>query len=96
MDGFEVLKWIREHPAFCLLRVIVLASSGQIRDINLAYELGANSFLVKPLEFDQFVEIARRSSAGSKPARPPSCVLCGDSSTQAPPPDRLSSSPPPP
>jgi len=97
MDGFEVLKWIREHQAFCLLRVIVLASSGQIRDINLAYELGANSFLVKPLEFDQFVEIATTLKCWVQTSKAPELrPLPAIPSTQAPPPDRLSSSPPPP
>ncbi len=51
MDGFEVLQWIRQHPQFKALRVIVLTSSEDIYDVNRAYDLGANSFLVKPLEF---------------------------------------------
>lgn len=51
MDGFEVLRWIREHPLFKNLPVVVLTSSDEIRDVNEAYRLGANSFLVKPLEF---------------------------------------------
>src|SRR5438105_5333079 len=55
-DGYEVLKWIRAHPELSALRVIVLTSSEQLRDVNLAYQLGANSFLVKPLEFENFVE----------------------------------------
>src|SRR6267143_3130800 len=59
MDGFEVLKWIRQHPALSLLRVIVLTSSEQIRDVNLAYQLGANSFLVKPLDFENLLELGK-------------------------------------
>src|SRR6266446_1062764 len=47
-DGFEVLTWIRQQPAFKALRIIVLTSSEDIRDVNRAYEFGANSFLVKP------------------------------------------------
>jgi CheY-like chemotaxis protein len=54
MDGFEVLQWIRQHPQFKALRVIVLTSSEDISDVNRAYDLGANSFLVKPLEFVNF------------------------------------------
>ena len=52
MDGFEVLKWVRAHPHFKDLRVVVLTSSSSIRDVNKAYQLGANSFLVKPLELE--------------------------------------------
>jgi CheY-like chemotaxis protein len=59
IDGFEVLKWIREQPELCALRVVVLTSSEEIRDVNLAYQLGANSFLVKPLDFERFVEISQ-------------------------------------
>ncbi len=54
-DGFEVLRWIRSQPGLNGLRVIVLTSSEEIRDVNRAYELGANSFLIKPLDFNQFV-----------------------------------------
>jgi CheY-like chemotaxis protein len=52
MDGFEVLEWIRHHRHFGDLRVVVLTSSKDIRDVKKAYRLGANSFLVKPLEFE--------------------------------------------
>src|ERR1041385_2090882 len=51
MDGFKVLRWIRTHPKLSRLRVVVLTSSENIRDVNLAYSLGANSFLVKPMDF---------------------------------------------
>ena len=52
--GFDVLKWIRAQPSLSAMRVVVLTSSERIRDINLAYELGANSFLTKPLNFIDF------------------------------------------
>ena len=61
-DGFEVLKWIRQRPDFRALRVVVLTSSSNIRDVNLAYQLGANSFLVKPVDFERFVEISQALS----------------------------------
>jgi CheY-like chemotaxis protein len=54
MDGFEVLKWIRRQPGLSSIRVIVLTSSNRIRDVNEAYHIGANSFLVKPTDFEQF------------------------------------------
>jgi len=53
-SGFDVLKWIRGRPSLSSLRVVVLTSSERIRDINQAYELGANSFLTKPLNFVDF------------------------------------------
>jgi CheY-like chemotaxis protein len=59
MDGFEVLQWLRQHPEMKALRVIVLTSSQDIYDVNRAYELGANSFLVKPLEFENYAALTR-------------------------------------
>ena len=59
MDGFEVLRWIREQPELKVLRVLVLTASADMRDVNLAYELGANSFLVKPLNFESFIQICK-------------------------------------
>src|SRR3954447_9263903 len=44
LDGFEVLRWIRTHLQLSRLRVVVLTSSDDVRDVNLAYSLGANSF----------------------------------------------------
>src|SRR6266446_2925519 len=58
-DGFEVLRWIHEQPGLKALRVIVLTSSEDMRDVNEAYELGANSFLVKPMDFENFIEIGK-------------------------------------
>jgi CheY-like chemotaxis protein len=59
MDGFEVLRWIRHQPSLRALRTVVLTSSEDIYDINRAYELGANSFLVKPMEFEHFTEVSK-------------------------------------
>jgi CheY-like chemotaxis protein len=59
MDGFEVLRWIRRQSELSALRVVVLTSSSEIRDVNLAYQLGANSFLVKPADFDDFLRITQ-------------------------------------
>jgi CheY-like chemotaxis protein len=52
MDGFDVLRWIRQDPTLKALRVVVLSSSDDMRDVNTAYKLGANSFLIKPADFD--------------------------------------------
>jgi len=59
MDGFEVLRWIRRQPEFARLCVVMLTASDEIRDVNQAYQLGANSFLVKPLDFWNADELSR-------------------------------------
>jgi len=58
-DGFEVLMWLRREPGLSNLRVIVLTASSDMQDINRAYHLGANSFLVKPVDFKNFVEMSK-------------------------------------
>ncbi len=47
VDGFEFLSWLRREPGLKLIPVIVLSSSNLPRDVKRAYELGANSFVVK-------------------------------------------------
>lgn len=58
VDGFEVLKWIRRQPHLNAMRVVVLTASSDLQSVTRAYELGANSFLVKPLDFSDFVALA--------------------------------------
>src|SRR6266850_4885372 len=58
VDGFEVLKWIRSQPGFKSLIVVVLTSSEQMRDVNDAYHFGANSFLIKPQDFENAINLA--------------------------------------
>jgi CheY-like chemotaxis protein len=58
-NGFEVLEWIRKQRGLSSLRVVVLTTSDEIRDINRAYALGANSFLVKPVDFRDFVQLSQ-------------------------------------
>jgi len=59
MDGYEVLRVVRSRAEFKALRIIVLTSSEDLQDVNKAYELGANSFLVKPLEFENYAAMMR-------------------------------------
>lgn len=47
-DGFAVLRWRRETPSGCQMPVVVFSSSSLPQDINEAYSLGANSYVVKP------------------------------------------------
>lgn len=58
-DGFEVLDWVRQHRDLCRIPVIVLTSSAREADIERACLLGANSFLVKPSDLKERVELAR-------------------------------------
>src|ERR1043166_5469112 len=62
-DGFEVLQWLRSEPQLRRLLVVVLTSSNLQSDVDRAYELGANSYLVKPVEFDQMVNMIQRFEA---------------------------------
>lgn len=56
VDGLEVLKAIRADDRTRTLPVVVLTSSKEDRDVKQAYQLGANSFISKPVEFDSFAE----------------------------------------
>jgi CheY-like chemotaxis protein len=58
VNGLEVLRELKTHPMLQKIPVIVLTSSGEDRDIQKAYELGANSYIVKPVDFEKFVEVA--------------------------------------
>lgn len=56
VDGLEVLRRIRSDERTRLLPVVILTSSNQENDIKDSYELGANSYVRKPVDFEQFVE----------------------------------------
>src|SRR5439155_15477323 len=58
-SGPEVLSWIRKQPQLRYLIVVFLTSSNSSDDVRLAYEAGANSYLVKPVEFTNLVEMIR-------------------------------------
>ncbi len=58
IDGLEVLRQIKAHSRFRSLPVVVLTTSAESADVRAAYELGANSYIVKPVDFDKFVEVA--------------------------------------
>jgi len=57
-NGFDVLQWLRGQPTLSALRVVVLTTSDEIHDVNRAYQLGANSFLTKPVDFRDFVQLS--------------------------------------
>jgi len=53
-SGMDLLREIRQHPLLRVLPVVVLTSSDSTPDIHNAYQLGANSYLVKPISFEEF------------------------------------------
>lgn len=57
--GLEFLDWIRAQPVLKRLPVVVLTSSAQMLDVNRAYEAGANSYVVKPVGFDDLMSLVR-------------------------------------
>lgn len=58
-SGHEVLEWIRQQSRFDGLVVIVLTSSGAQADLNKAYRLGANSYLIKPPTAEELLNMAK-------------------------------------
>ena len=58
-DGREALKEIRADPEFKKIPVVVLTTSKADTDIGVIYELGANSFISKPVSFDSLVEVMK-------------------------------------
>jgi CheY-like chemotaxis protein len=87
IDGFEVLRWIRAQPGIRGMRVVVLSGSDEMRDVNRAYQMGANSFLIKPVDFERFVEVSQalngywlwlsKAPEVSRPVREPGAVKSG-------------------
>ncbi len=59
MDGIEVLKALKENPRTVTHPVVVFTSSNQDIDVVKSYQLGANSYVVKPVQFEKFAETIR-------------------------------------
>ena len=60
MNGFQVLEWVRNQPDFKRLPVIIFSSSDDGKDINQAYDLGANSYLLKPHSSEDLIAVAHK------------------------------------
>lgn len=58
-SGTEVLAWLQQQPVLKRLPVVVLTSSKEYADINNVYDLGANAYMVKPVAFDNLVDIVK-------------------------------------
>jgi len=60
VDGLTMLRELKAHSALQRIPVVVLTTSNEDRDINSAYDLGANSYIVKPVDFDKFMDVAQQ------------------------------------
>lgn len=60
VDGLTVLRELKIHPALQRIPVVILTTSKEDRDINGAYDLGANSYIVKPVDFEKFMHVAQQ------------------------------------
>ncbi|WP_131111843.1 response regulator [Sulfuricystis thermophila] len=58
VHGLEVLAALKREPPLARIPVVVLTTSKDDRDITTAYDLGANSYIVKPVDFTKFMEVA--------------------------------------
>lgn len=60
VNGLEVLKVLKNHPKFRTIPVVVLTTSSESSDVHEAYQLGANSYIVKPVDFEKFLDVAKQ------------------------------------
>lgn len=60
MDGLEVLRRIRSETSTQAIPVVVLSTSSEVKDKTESYRLGANSYIRKPLDFEQFMDMTRQ------------------------------------
>jgi two-component system response regulator len=59
LDGYEVLKRIKSDPRTARIPVVMLTASSEARDVMRNYDMGANSYVIKPVDFEQFVALIR-------------------------------------
>jgi CheY-like chemotaxis protein len=60
INGLEVLEVIKKHPEFKTIPVVILTTSSETSDMKTAYQLGVNSYIVKPVDFDKFMDVAKQ------------------------------------
>ena len=58
VSGLEVLRALKNHPIYKSIPIVVLTTSKEDSDVRSAYDLGANSYIVKPVDFQEFMEVA--------------------------------------
>jgi CheY-like chemotaxis protein len=60
VDGLEVLRRLKQHPTLCVIPVVVLTTSAESADVQAAYQMGVNSYIVKPVEFEKFMDVSEK------------------------------------
>lgn len=60
VNGIEVLRYARQHPVWELVPFVALTTSRENSDIDTIYEIGANSYIVKPLDFSSFCDVVKQ------------------------------------
>jgi CheY-like chemotaxis protein len=60
VSGLDVLRQLKTHPRFSSIPVVVLTTSSEESDVKSAYALGANSYIVKPVDFDKFQHVVQQ------------------------------------
>lgn len=60
IDGLTVLRTLKAHTSLRRIPIVVLTTSLEERDIQSAYDAGANSYIAKPVDFDRFIDMARQ------------------------------------
>lgn len=58
ISGLDVLRALKSHPIYKRIPVVVLTTSKEDADVDTAYTVGANSYIVKPVDFEKFMEVA--------------------------------------
>ncbi len=61
LNGLEVLKEVKSNPVTAKIPIVVLTSSREDPDMTKAYELGVNSYVVKPVDFDDFIKAVQQT-----------------------------------
>lgn len=60
IDGIDVLRHARQHPVWKQVPFVILTTSRENSDIGTAYQIGVNSYIVKPVDFDSFAQVVKR------------------------------------
>ena len=58
-SGFDVLAEVRQTPHICYIPIIILSTSTNLNEVKRCYELGANSYIAKPVDFEEFEHLTR-------------------------------------
>ncbi len=56
VDGMEVLKYLKKNPKYCSVPIVIFSTTSELRTILEAYKNGVNSFMTKPISYEDFVE----------------------------------------